>query len=254
MESTGAANFLFRHRSLLLLALVTPVAVATLRGGGLDARAALAGAAVAAAGVALRLSAIRCIGKGARVHRPHASSGLVAEGPYAWSRNPLYIAAALMLAGLGLVAGLGGWALLLVPATIAAYAPVVRVEERALEAQLGEPYRVYAARVPRWLGLPRTRSGERDERVPWGEVLGRESRLIPGTAAALLGIAAIRSGWIPLAPVFAWLGEATRLGVAGFVTLAIAIALFLQGLKMERRYRRREAQREINRLAQAGGG
>jgi protein-S-isoprenylcysteine O-methyltransferase Ste14 len=31
----------------------------------------------------------------------------------------------------------------------------VRIEEPILRASLGEPYRDYAARTPRWLGLPK---------------------------------------------------------------------------------------------------
>src|SRR5262245_52531812 len=123
----------FRHREALLLVLGIPIAVTALRGDGLELHGALLGAALAAAGVALRLTAVRRIGRGARVFRPHASAGLIAAGPYRWTRNPLYLAAALMLCGLGLVAGARWAAVALLPATLLAYTPVVLAEERALE-------------------------------------------------------------------------------------------------------------------------
>lgn len=83
-----------------------------------------------------------------------ASPFLMNRGPYAFSRNPMYVAElALWL----------GWAILFgsIPVAIglallgATVRLIVPIEERGLAARFGEPYRRYAARVPRWLGRPR---------------------------------------------------------------------------------------------------
>ena len=76
---------------------------------------------------------------------------LMARGPYAVSRNPMYVAF------LGLWTG---WAIFYgsVPVAVglavfvAVLAFVVPWEERGLEAHFGDDYRRYKARVPRWLG------------------------------------------------------------------------------------------------------
>jgi protein-S-isoprenylcysteine O-methyltransferase Ste14 len=74
---------------------------------------------------------------------------VVTSGPYRFVRHPLYAGAIVALAGAGLA--FGNWAslalCLLAPA--AAYVPRIRIEERALERELGEPYRAYAASKPR---------------------------------------------------------------------------------------------------------
>ena len=77
---------------------------------------------------------------------------LVTDGPYAFSRNPMY--AGMVLAGLGaalFTATLAGLVL------AAAYALVVRYryiafEEQALRRKFGEDYEAYRRRVGRWLG------------------------------------------------------------------------------------------------------
>src|SRR5262245_3349447 len=167
-ETIGA--LLFRHREGLLVLLTAPVIVAALHGGGGSWSSALLGSGIAAAGVLLRLSAIRRIGRGARVFRPHARAGLVQSGPYRWTRNPLYLAAALMMCGFALIAGAGWYATALVPMTLLAYTPIVRVEERSLLALLGDDYRRYLDTVPRWVGVPRARHAECGALVDWSEV------------------------------------------------------------------------------------
>jgi protein-S-isoprenylcysteine O-methyltransferase Ste14 len=82
---------------------------------------------------------------------PHTSTALVTSGVFARSRNPIYVADALILASHA--AWLGRpLALLGIPALIAALHPQIRAEETALQERFGREYESYVARVPRWVG------------------------------------------------------------------------------------------------------
>jgi protein-S-isoprenylcysteine O-methyltransferase Ste14 len=85
-------------------------------------------------------------------NRPATS--LVTTGPFAWSRNPIYVGNVLLILGLG-IAFDSSWsfAAALADALLTHRLAVVR-EERHLEAKFGSAWRRYAARVPRWVGLP----------------------------------------------------------------------------------------------------
>jgi protein-S-isoprenylcysteine O-methyltransferase Ste14 len=72
---------------------------------------------------------------------------LVTTGPYAWSRNPLYVAE--LVAMLGLLLPSGVMVLLVAPVAAGQWLRV-RWEEEVLAAEFPE-FREYAARVPRWL-------------------------------------------------------------------------------------------------------
>jgi protein-S-isoprenylcysteine O-methyltransferase Ste14 len=75
---------------------------------------------------------------------------LVRSGPYAFSRNPMYIAWTLGYAGAALIAG-AAWPLLLLPVVLAVTNVVVVREERSLEHRFGGAYRNYKASVRRYL-------------------------------------------------------------------------------------------------------
>lgn len=80
---------------------------------------------------------------------------LTTTGPYAYTRNPLYLGS--FLVGLGVVVGSGSFwllALFLVFFTVV-YTRTMRAEERHLEELFGEDFRNYAASVP--LFIPRLR-------------------------------------------------------------------------------------------------
>ncbi|SRR5216683_2366491 len=79
---------------------------------------------------------------------------LLRAGPYWLSRNPMYSGEAVAWAGWGLVyASPAVWAGL--ASLCAAFAVIVRWEERQLLDRFGEDYRAYLAEVPRWLpGAP----------------------------------------------------------------------------------------------------
>ena len=75
---------------------------------------------------------------------------LVVQGPFAYSRNPIYVAMTVIYLGAA-VAVNTWWPLLLLPAVIGAMQfGVIRREERRLERQFGEQYRAYQTAVRRW--------------------------------------------------------------------------------------------------------
>lgn len=82
---------------------------------------------------------------------PHKTSWVVTTGIYRHTRNPMYLGLMLLLAALsiylGAVVGLLGVVLFVWYTTVFQIMP----EERVLEAQFGEDYLDYKARVRRWL-------------------------------------------------------------------------------------------------------
>ena len=104
-------------------------------------------------GVALRLWAVRTLGRFFRVtvtvqddHR------LVGSGPYARLRNPSYTGAMITLAGVGLA--MGHWlslaAMIVFP--MLGFGWRIRVEEASLAARFGKDYEAYRSR--RWALVP----------------------------------------------------------------------------------------------------
>lgn len=80
-----------------------------------------------------------------------ATRAIVDFGPFAHSRNPVYIAFALIQVGIGLwIDRLWVVALVVVPAVATALVVVPR-EERYLRRKFGSEYEDYCAKVRRWL-------------------------------------------------------------------------------------------------------
>jgi protein-S-isoprenylcysteine O-methyltransferase Ste14 len=75
---------------------------------------------------------------------------LVLRGPYAFSRNPMYLAAAVVYVGIALVAN-AAWPLLLLPGVLLVTHVVVVREERFLEGRFAAGYRSYKTSVRRYL-------------------------------------------------------------------------------------------------------
>nr|WP_229583417.1 methyltransferase [Paracoccus sp. S-4012] len=84
---------------------------------------------------------------------PHgAPSGLVTGGVFRLTRNPIYLADALLLAGLCLAFAAPHAALLLVPAFVAVItARFIRAEEARLAAAFPDAFPAFRARTRRWL-------------------------------------------------------------------------------------------------------
>ena len=78
------------------------------------------------------------------------SERLVADGPYRYVRNPLYLGTTLMTLGMGLLASRLGYAVIVIGVLIF-HLRLIGREELELKASQGESYRNYLRRVPRLL-------------------------------------------------------------------------------------------------------
>jgi protein-S-isoprenylcysteine O-methyltransferase Ste14 len=92
---------------------------------------------------------MKAVGTSPNPARP--TSALTFSGPYRFTRNPMYLAFALMSAGVAAVAN-AFWPLLSVPIIVLAIQHIaIRPEERYLAAKFGSEYLAFKDRVPRWL-------------------------------------------------------------------------------------------------------
>jgi hypothetical protein len=89
--------------------------------------------------VALRAWAAGCVEKDA---------SLATSGPYGLTRNPLYLGSALIGAGFAIAGRSLIMAIAFAALLIFIYVPVMRREERFLQAKFGEIYPRYAREVP----------------------------------------------------------------------------------------------------------
>jgi len=75
---------------------------------------------------------------------------LIASGPFAYVRNPLYIGNILLWTGFAIAAHLVWVAPLVILLLALEYHAIVRWEEGLLAQRMGEPYARYMKDVPRW--------------------------------------------------------------------------------------------------------
>ena len=106
-------------------------------------------------GACVALLSQRYMGTSWRIGAAEGEQGAIVDsGPFAISRNPVFLGQALLFIGLFIVlpslvqAGL-------TLALLIAIRLQVAIEERVLAASLGQPYLAYRARVRRWLGVTR---------------------------------------------------------------------------------------------------
>ncbi|HEX2023045.1 MAG TPA: isoprenylcysteine carboxylmethyltransferase family protein [Candidatus Thermoplasmatota archaeon] len=131
----------------LLLDLAAPLDPAA----ALDKRL-LMGVPFVAAGLGLALWAASTMRAAGTTLDPRGTATkLVTAGPYARSRNPIYLGFALFYGGVAVILP-SLWALLLLPlAILAVRHAVIAPEERHLERAFGGAWLDYARRVRRWM-------------------------------------------------------------------------------------------------------
>jgi protein-S-isoprenylcysteine O-methyltransferase Ste14 len=144
------------------------------------------GGSLLAVGEALRLWGVAHIGPSSRT-RGDDVGVLIETGPFAWSRNPLYVGNLLLWWGVGWLSGRPLLAAVVVLVLAVHYRFVVAWEEENLRERLGAQYIAYVARVSRWFGGRRSTTA--DGSADWaGAFRSERSTLL----AASLVIAAIQ--------------------------------------------------------------
>lgn len=223
----------FRWRNALFPAVfVVLVVFFHPRGGPRDGLLDTLGVFCGLLGQALRAAVVGLayIRRGGRNKQAYADT-LVTEGMFAVTRNPLYVANGLGIAGILLiynnpwVYALGGGFFL------AAYVAMVANEERYLLARFGDGYRAYCRDVPRFLprlsALHHIRDGLS---FNWKQVIGKEyASFFSGLSVTIAVLAyevqwtappasrsaiwlALGCAWLILALLTAWVGHLKHRG------------------------------------------
>jgi protein-S-isoprenylcysteine O-methyltransferase Ste14 len=107
---------------------------------------------MAAGAVAIDIAAMRTMAKARTTVLPHrAAAHLVTGGPFAISRNPIYLGNTTLMVAIGFIAG-SLWFVLLAPVAAAATTFLaIKPEERHLFERFGKRYRDYQKKVRRWI-------------------------------------------------------------------------------------------------------
>ena len=110
-------------------------------------------------GVLFNIVGLRIAALSIRTFRRHrttikpteATNELVSDGPYKFSRNPMYLSLTITYVGAALIID-SPWSLIcLIPVLAIIKNHVIAREEKYLEQRFGEEYHDYKARVTRWI-------------------------------------------------------------------------------------------------------
>lgn len=177
-------GWLFKQRSWLPLPIV--VALVVLPTGVRAALALWGGVLLVALGQGIRLWAVHHIGVISRT-RSERLGPLISTGPFAHVRNPLYLGNIALWLGFTVSAGLLWLAPIVLLVLGLEYHAIVRWEEGLLVSRLGDGYRAYLTRVPRWIP---TMQGGTTETVTgpysWGDTLFSERSTLIAVAIGYL--------------------------------------------------------------------
>jgi protein-S-isoprenylcysteine O-methyltransferase Ste14 len=134
----------------VVLGYVYPLGGASLSGTAVR----IIGALLLFAGIGLDVAAMRELRRHRATILPHrAATALVTSGPFALSRNPIYLGNTLVLTGAAFLFG-SLWLLLAAAAAVLAVTVVaIRREEAHLSAAFGDAWSAYTRRTPRWIRL-----------------------------------------------------------------------------------------------------
>lgn len=121
-------------------------------GGNLGLVTQVLGAALAIAALSLDVATFATFRKHKTTVMPNkAATNLITTGPFAWSRNPIYVANTVLVMGAGLYFGNVWLAGLAFVAAFLTQKLAIEREEKHLAAKFGDAWQGYAKRVRRWL-------------------------------------------------------------------------------------------------------
>jgi protein-S-isoprenylcysteine O-methyltransferase Ste14 len=123
-------------------------------------------AAIAAAGAALRVWGTAYLGTGTVNSMEMKAGGVVADGPYRYVRNPLYLGVWCMVAAMAFIMPVTGALFTLIFISIFLLR-LILAEEAFLAARIGEPYMLYTRAVPRLVPRSRASLAARGSRPHW---------------------------------------------------------------------------------------
>lgn len=155
------------------------------------------GAVIALCGEAIRFWGVAYAGSLTRVTGSVGAPEVVVTGPYAHTRNPLYIGNIMMYSGVGLMANaLAPW---LVMVTflyfVVQYSMIVSLEEEFLEKEFGDEYLRFKREVPRFFPrlAPYRVPAQEHQKANWAEAIRSERRTFQAILIMMVLLVAI---WI----------------------------------------------------------
>lgn len=141
------------------------------------------------AGELIRMWGVHHIGSVSRT-RSERLGPLIDSGPFAMVRNPLYVGNILLWLGFAVSARLPWLAPVVLLLLALEYHAIVRWEERLLETRIGDSYRHYLTRVPRWIPNFAGRSSSSHEAAfSWTQTLYSERGTLIAIAVGYLLLA-----------------------------------------------------------------
>jgi protein-S-isoprenylcysteine O-methyltransferase Ste14 len=117
-----------------------------------DAWIRIVGVVIVAAGLFLIFSALAPFRRTGQDPKPWTPSPeLIVEGPYRWTRNPMYVGLTCILFGLGLALNNLWFSLLAIVALVVVHFIAVLPEEKYLNEKFGRSYTEYRTKVRRYI-------------------------------------------------------------------------------------------------------
>ncbi len=117
----------------------------------------LAGSTMTAVGLAVMMTGMFELRSMRRIFGMEISM-VITTGIYKWSRNPQYVGWFMCLLGISLIGRSGLAFLFSAVLIIGIHLFVVLLEEPYLESVLGDEYRLYKLKTPRYIGIPGSKS------------------------------------------------------------------------------------------------
>lgn len=144
----------------------------------------LMGGGIALVGLALRAFAAGYLEK---------NTSLATAGPYAYTRNPLYLGSFVLGTGFAITGGSQVLTVIFLLAFLAIYWPVMLRETESLAGRFGDRYHLYAQTVPLFFPFKAPRTSEQGETFRWQRY--RNNREYQAALGYLAGIVFLVLKW-----------------------------------------------------------